>query len=547
MNRKSLLRHSRQIARIEATRSRRQLAHSSVLRALVVLVVVGLAIGSGIAAYGFGTMVRSGQATLPLDTLYLVATGGVLAVLVGIVQRTSRLAERLNTDHLLTTVSARAVVLGVVLAVARRTAVRIAPTAVSVTVGFAVGVGSPVTVLTLLVAVAGLFALTALVGVCLSFAIELLTTRSPRFRRYKNVFVVIGFFLVIVGWSTVGGDLLTGGVLGRLGSAMPPAWFVDLGLLGSPAGPEGWLRGLGALALVVTGLPVLTVVTTVLATRVWETEPVSAAVLHRSRSLVGAGLAERLFAGHVSRPVLTVARKRWLQERRVPQALLMVGYLPLIVLFVLFPALAAGGALLAPILFAFLFATGTGFAFGMQPISTEYSSLPMTLTTITGDQFVRGTMLSGVAIGTPVTTLGTLLLATQAGSPVGNLEAVALGLTGGVLSICGVAVAAVIGMRVSSRELVPAPVPLTSVTMYAEVGSAGFLRMGSLLGLLALVCLPAVCGYLPVVFESGSTMVGVPSVVVRVGSLVVTTLLAGGISIITYQRAVRRFDQYTLS
>jgi len=153
----------------------------------------------------------------------------------------------------------------------------------------------------------------------------------------------------------------------------------------------------------------------------------------------------------------------------------MVGYLPLTVLFVLFPALVAGGALLAPILFAFLFATGTGFAFGMQPISTEYSSLRMTLT-----------------------TLGTLLLATRAGAPVGSLEAVAPGLSGGVLSICGVAVAAVIGMRVSSRESVAAPVPLTSATMYAEVGSAGFLRMGSLLGLLGLVCLPAVCGYLPI-------------------------------------------------
>jgi len=152
-------------------------------------------------------------------------------------------------------VSARAVVLGMVLAVASRTAVRIAPTAVSVAVGFAVGVGSPMTVLTLLVAVAGLFTLTALVGVCLSFAIELVTTRPPRFRRYKSVFVVIVFFLVIVDWSTIDGDMLTGGVLGGLGSAMPPAWFVDLGLIGSPTGPAGWFRGVGALATVVCERP----------------------------------------------------------------------------------------------------------------------------------------------------------------------------------------------------------------------------------------------------------------------------------------------------
>ncbi|WP_273838521.1 hypothetical protein [Halococcus sp. PRR34] len=536
-----------QIARVETTRSRRQLGRSSTLRALIAVVVVVLAVGSGIGAYTFGTLIRDGQATLPLETLYLVAIGGPLALLVGFVQQTSSLMERLSTDHLLTTVSARTVVLGVVMAVSRRTAFRIAPTAVSVAVGFAAGTGSPATALTILVAVAGLFALTALVGVCLSVAIDLVTTRSPRFRRYKSVFVVIGFFLVLVGWSAVDVGLVTSGVLERLASVMPPAWFVDLGLVGSPAGQVGWLRGLGALALVVTGLPVLTGVTTVLATRVWETEPVSAAVLHRSRSLVGDGLAERLLAGHVSRPVLTVARKRWLQERRVPQALLLVGYLPLIVLFVLFPALVAGGALLAPILFAFLFATGTGFAFGMSPIPTEYSSLQMTLTTITGEQFVRGTILAGVAIGTPITTLAPLLLATRAGAPVGSLDIVVLGLVGAVLSVCSVTVAVAIGMRVSYRELVPAPVPFTNTSMYAEIGRAGFVRMGYLLGLLGLVCLPAVFGYLPVVFEPGSTMIGVPSVVVRVGSLGLTTVLAVGVSMVTYRRAVRCFDQYTLS
>jgi len=276
------LRHSLQISQVETTRSRRQLGRSATIRVLIAVTVVVLAVGSGIAAYTFGTMIRDGQAMLPLGTLYLVAVGGPLALLVGFVRQTSSLTERLSTDHLLTTVSARTVVLGVVMAVSRRTAFRIAPTAVSVAVGFAVGTGSPVTTFTILVAVAGLFALTALVGVCLSFAVELVTTRSPRFRRYKSVFVVIGFLLILAGWSAVNAGLVTSDGLERLASVMPPAWFVDLGLVESPAGQTGWLRGFGALALVVTGLPVLTAVTTVLATRVWETEPVSAAVLHLS-------------------------------------------------------------------------------------------------------------------------------------------------------------------------------------------------------------------------------------------------------------------------
>jgi len=538
------LRHSLQIAHVERTRSRRLLGRSSSFRALVAVVVVSLAVGSGLGAYVFGTAIRRGQTSLPLETMQIAVTVGVLALLVGFVQRTSRLGERVDTDHLLTTVPAHEVVFGVVLAVAARTATRVSLTAVSIAIGFAVGAGAPASAVTILVAVAGLFALTALLGVGLSFAVQLVTTRSPRFRRYKNALIVIGFFLVLGGWTAIDLDQLTMGLLRRWLTSLPTAWFVDLGLLGLPAVQSGGLRSLGALALVVGGLPVLTVVTTALATRVWETEPVSSAVLHRSRSLVGDGLAERLFAGHVSRPVLTVARKRWLQERRVPRALMMVGYIFVFALLVVIPVLAVGGVRLAPLLVAFVLAVESGLAFGLTPVATEYSSLPMTLTASTGDQFVRGTLLAGVAIGTPVTGLVTFGLGVL--GPPGVVEAVLLGVAGAVLSVCALTVAAAVGMGVSSRDLVAAPVPLTSSTMYGEIGGAGFVRMGKLLGLVAVVCTPALVGYLSVVFDPVSTMLGVPTVAVRVGSLVVTIGLAVGVSTVAYRRAVWLYDDYTL-
>ncbi len=540
------LRHSLQIARTEATRSRRQLGRSSTIQALIAVVVILLAVGSGISAYTFGTMIRDGQATFPLETLHLVAAGGFLALLVGFVQQTSNLTERIDTDHLLTTVSAHTVVLGVVVAVPRRTVIRIGPTAVSVAVGFAVGTGSPVIALTILVAVASLFTLTALIGVCLSFAIKLVTTRSPRFRRYKNVFVVLAFVLAFTGWIAASADLVSIDLVVRWVTMVPTAWFVDLGLLGMAGSDTNVLRSVGALALFVVGIPVLTALTAGFAERVWMTEPVSAKSLHRSRSLVGEGFAERLFAGRVSRPMLTIARKRWLQERRVPRAIMMPGYLFVFLLGVFFPILAAGEVPgISLVVLVSICAAATGLAFGLAPIETEYSSLPMTLTSVTGEQFVRGTILAGVAIGAPITVVVTLLLAV--GSPLGVLEIVLIAFVGVVLCICSMTLAAAIGMRVSYRGLLPAPLPFTSAIIHAEIGTAGFIKMGEMLGLLGLVCLPAMGGYLLVFLGLGAGAVAVPIALVRIGSLGLTAVLAVGVSILTHRRAVHRFDRYTLS
>lgn len=540
------LRHSAQIARTERLRTRRQFGRSSTFRAIIAVVIVVFAISSGIAAYIFGTIIRAGQATLPLETLSLVATGGFLALFVGFVQQTSTLVERIDTNHLLTTVSARTVVLGVVVAISRRTAIRIVPIAVSGAVGFAAGTGSPVSALTILVAVAGLFALTALVGVCLSFAIELVTTRSPRFRRYKNVFVVLAFVLAFAGWPAASAELVPVALVRDWVSAAPTTWFVDLGLLGMPGSNSNLVHSVGALVLVVVGVPVLTVLTTEFAERVWMTVPVSAKNLHRSRALVGEGFAERLFAGRVSRPVLTVARKRWLQERRVPRAIMMLSYLIIPLFGVFFPILAAGEVPgISLVVLAVICAAGTGLAFGLTPIETEYSSVSMTLTSVTGEQFVRGTALAGVAIGAPLTVIVTLLLAV--GSPLGVLETLLIAFVGVVLCICSVLLASAIGMRVSYRDLLPAPLPFTSATIYGEIGRAGFIKMGVMLGILGLVCLPALGGYLFTFLASGTSLEGTPIAVVRVGSLGLTAVFAVGVSIVTYRRAVRRFNQYTLS
>ena len=537
------LQHGVQIARIEWTRSRRQFDRSATLRAILTLGIAGLAVVGGLRAYHVGTAVRQGNTLLPVETLRVAVTAGGVAVLVTFTQRAGRLVNRVDTDHLLTTVTAREVVLGMVLTVSSRTGARLALPAASVAVGFAVGTQRPASALTILGAGAGLFALTATLAVGLRFAIRLVATRSPRFRRYRSALLAVGFFCGLLGWMTLDGSLLGNASVSRWVGALPTAWFVDLGLVGTPW-QAGWLYSLSALVVVAVGVPVLLVVTSALATRVWETEPVSATVLHRSKTLVGDGLAERLFAGHVPRPVLTVARKRWLQERRVPRALLMGGYVLLLAPLVGIALLAVGGVLLAPILLAFILATGTGLAFGLNPVATEYQSLPMTLTTVTGEQFVRGSVLSGVAVGTPVTAILTGLLSVGVSPTL--LEPAVLCLTGAVLSVCATTVATAIGMQVKYLDLFPIPVPFTSTTMVGEIGRAGFVRMGTLVGAMGVVCSPAVSGSLPEVVEPAATMAGLSPVAVRVGALLVTVCLAVAATAVAYRHAVRSYDQYTL-
>lgn len=545
MSPRSWFRHSVQIARIEWTRSRRQRDRVSALRAGLVVVVFCFSGVGGIGAYSIGRAIHHGHATLSLGGMQVAATVGFLMLLWQFAQQTSAQLERINTDLLLTTVPAREVILGVMFFVYSRVAGPLSLPLLCVAGGFALGTQSLASALFLIIAVTGFLALAALIGVGLSLATELATTRSPRLRRYLKRFPVVAFVLLLVVWTQLVDGSVPIDLLLRFLGDIPSAWFVDLGLLGTSGVQSDFLRGIGALGLLGGGSPLLMVIVIVLAKHIWATEPVSAATLHRSRSLVGEGIAERLFADRVSRPVLTIARKRWLQERRVPRGLLIGGYMLLILPIVYLPILAAGEIpAIAPILLAFVCAAGVGLAFGIALLGVEYPVLSMTLTTVSGQQFVRGTILAGVAIGAPVTAVVTLILGL--GSPLGPIEAIGVALASVVLCGCSVTLAAAIGMNVSYHDFWPIPIPLTSAVAYGEVGRMGFIRMGVLLALVGLVCLPAFVGYLSAFFAPVATALDIPPAVVRGGLLVLTTATAVTVSIPAYRRAVVLFDQYTL-
>jgi hypothetical protein len=489
--------------------------------------------------------VASGRFTVPVGQARLVAVTGAFLFVWTAAQRTARIRERFSTDHLLTTVRAREATLGVTLTVYAQVGHRLSVIVLGVVAGFGLGTGSPATGLALAVAVTSLVTLAVVIGVAFSFAAQLVTLRSPRLRRYRNYTYLLGFVVGLIVWSVVVQGPVSNDLLAEWASVVPFAWFVDLAFL-PMEGVDGHVaRAVGELAATVLGAPLLPGVTAVLAGRVWTTDAVPSTATHGSHALVGSGLAERIFAGWVARPVLTVARKRWLQERRVPIGLLSQGYLLILAPVVYLPILATGTVLrVSVVALAALCAVGTALDFGVELLGTEYESLPMTLTAVSGRQFVQGTILAGTVISTPVTIVSVVGFGVW--SPLGVFELLAIGLVGIVLSVSSALVAAAFSLRASYYDFLPLSVPLTDMTVYTD--RRGFFRIGVVLAFVSIVCLPVVAVYsLADVGWTGSAMLDPSSAPVRAGALLATLLLAAGVAMHAYRQAVRSFDAYTLT
>jgi ABC-2 type transport system permease protein len=539
-------RHSVQIARTERTRSRRQLGRSSTWRAVIALVLVGLSIAVGGSAYAIGHGLSRGELTLPLGIMQAATTVIIVLSLTTVTHRASVRFERVDFDHLLTTVPPRDVVLGVAGFLYSQFAVLLALPVGSLAVGFALGRRAPKSALTIVVTIGALLALIVVASVTLSLTGEYLALRSPRFRRYRTIIVYSPLVLV---WLIVTGPLVPLSRLVVWFQLVPLAWFVDLALIGAPGVRSGLLRSVGAMCLLAGGLPGLTVAATALGERVWGADAISATAIHRSRSLVGDGLAERVFAGWISRPVLTVARKRWVQECRVPRAFMMIAALLLCIgsgvgVYALSPAPTPA---VTPLLIAFACAIGSGLGFGEYVLAAEYPSVPMTLTTVSGSHFIRGTLLAGLVIGVPLTTV--LTVAAGVVSPVGALELVLVTIVGVLLCGCSVTVAMALGMQFTYTEflLLPITLPLSSVRrIYGRMGKAPLLSVGTAIGVIGLISLPAFVSYLSVVTEPLAMTLGITPATVRIGALVVTMSLAVVVSVLAYRRAVTRFNEYSL-
>lgn len=546
MNTPDWVRRSRWIARIERTRRRRQFGRSTTVNVLRAIAIVGLSIIGGVVAHEIGRQLVRGALTIPLDVVRAATTAIVVLTLTTMTRRASTRFDRIDFDHLLTTVPARDVVLGVAGFLYSRYAMRLALPVVGVAAGFTLGGRAPISLLVIVLTLVALLALVVMASVTLSLVGEYLALRSPRYRRYRTV-LVYGPLVLLMFVLTSPGISIDRVVVWL--QSIPIAWVVDLALLGAPGVDVGVGRSVGAICLLVGGVPALTLAAAALGDRVWGVETVGSASLHRSRSIVGDGLAERLFSGWVSRPVLTVARKRWVQEPRLPRGVTTIAAVLLLVGngVGLYSIATFGIPAVTPLLIAFACAVGTGIGFGEYVIAMEYPSLPMTLTTVSGRQFVRGTILAGLGVGVPLTTLFTIVAGIV--SPVGVLEILLIIVLGNVLCGCSVVVAIALGMRFEYTEflMLPFKLPLASIRrVYGRIGRSAFLSVGTGIGVVGLVTLPAFLSHLPAVVTPLTTRLGTTSATVRIGALVVTAVLAVAVSVRAYRRAVDRYDEYTL-
>ncbi|WP_436911222.1 hypothetical protein [Halosimplex marinum] len=453
--------------------------------------------------------------------------------------------ERLNPDLLLTTVPASTAALGLLGFVCARLLAALAVPTLGVGVGIAVGLRSPTVALTVALAFVCIAALAAAVGTTSRLAARLVALRFARARHYRDLLVVFGWIPLVVGAMVLQELSLSVAPAVELFGAVPLAWFVDLALVGALDGTVGSARHtLGVFALLGTTLPVFAAGTTVLARRVWERDAAGSAGTRGSRSLLETGVVERLVGERIPRATHTVARERWLMERRVPQGLLSTGYALLFMGVVGFPLVAlAGGTATVLVFFAVTLGLVTGVAFAADPIGSEYRALPMLFTSVTGRQFVAGLVLAAAAVGIPLSTAVIVPLGLVGSVGIGRTLAIAL--LGGAVCACTASVAAMVGLGAERVEYAPVPFFFTDVPIYAELGAGAFLRHGLVLAIAVLASAPAFVGTAPPVSERIAA-VGVPTGAVHVGSLLLAVVLAAAVARTAFETAVQRFREYQL-
>ncbi|WP_245779404.1 hypothetical protein [Halostagnicola kamekurae] len=505
-----------------------------------------------------------------------------------IAQRVVSARPRIDAEPLmLTTVSARTAAFGLLIAEMLRL---LAHTAISILVLTGVSVallGSPVSVL-LLPVVAVLFAATVVVtGSLVGYAIALLVATSPFVARHKTILGTAATLLAMGGYF-----LFLYPQVGGLSQAalawFPLGWLADLAVVGTPF-VGSTIRAVGVLAgsaaLLVSGGLLIERATVAF----WFIEPVdpqtagdqplpdqttgNKTTRPRTRDTLADAVAPLTIPQFVSTPVRRVAEWAIMRTRRDPNRLMFL-FIPVFAIGspLVNTAVQSGsiGTIAAP-LSAVALPWIAGSLFAMNPLGDEGSVLPVTLTAVSGTQYVRGLIIPGLVFSLPIILLVTGLAGVLSPYTIG--EQFGLVVLSVYLTCIATTVAPAIGMvfprfsaiRVGQSQDVLPP-RMTAVAVHALLTALP----GALLAALvvaprtARAVLAGVFGLVPtVLFEllSGSAdgllataaetfrTIGERIQAVDPGQLQLAGggfLLLGGVlcSYLLYQTAVRRFNQY---
>lgn len=581
-------RHALRIGLFEFRRSVRALWQDKARFALTTLGTVIPSLITLAAAFLFADAIReiSGVA-VPDIARGMIALFWLFGVYL-VAQRVVSARPRIDAEPLmLTTVSARTAAFGLLVAETLRV---LANTAVPILVLTGVGVvllGSPAS-LVLVPAVAVLFASTVVVtGSLVGYAIALLVATSPFVARHKTILGTAATLLAMGGYFLFLYPQITG--LSQAALAwFPLGWLADLAVVGTPF-VGSTIRAVGVLV----GSAVLLVSGGLLVERatvaLWFIEPVNPQAegdqspperaagdetpAPRTRDALAAAVAPLAVPNVVSTPVRRVAEWALMRTRRDPNRLMFlfipvfaIGS-PLVSTAVQSGSIAAIAAPMSAVALPWL----VGSLFAMNPFGDEGPLLPVTLTAVSGTQYVRGLITPGLVFGLPIILFVTGLAGII--SPYTFGEQIGLVALSVYLTCISATVAPAIGMvfprfsaiRVGqSRDVLPPR--MTAVAVHALLTALPGAVLAALLiaPRIARAALAGVFGFVPAVLLgllTGSadgplaTVAGIFRTIgdgiqaVAPGQLQLAGgafLLLGGVlcSCLLYQTAVRRFNQY---
>jgi len=412
MNLRQDLRHGGRIGRAEFVRSVRGYARDT--RRILGLAVALLFFGGNLLfllppIYVLGRSVRS-VSTIP----YFAPAATLLPVglfLIGALRTMERLGSVDTEDLLFTTVHPRAVVVGLITAEIGRLLLWFGVPLVAIAGAFAVGLGSPVFLVTAGIVVVPIVCCMAAWGYAVGIAVLRILRRLPTVRQVLKVGGVLALISIVILSQVAARYLVTGNVsietLLSLISFTPLVDYLALGFVGTPVSTMITPTAVVVLVTWIALTPIGLTVAERQATALWFTDdPVRTGTTDTSSEVA-------VSSGGFSPPQpfswTKAGRIAWgylLRAVRHPQEfshLLMLIFLvgPMAGTFFQsssgerFPVLVAGTGVLFGVYLS-------GATFGLNPLGDDRPQFPLVLLTETTSRtFLRGRVLAGLSVGLP--------------------------------------------------------------------------------------------------------------------------------------------------
>lgn len=397
------------IVRTELRRSKRALSDNTAqVLSIAISGLFFLLIGFGaiVGAFVLGGMLKRGNG-LPFDFAYIRGMATVVFSLptIFVLMRTAQKQSLpSNPDGLLMAITHRDAVVGIVLAEMTKIIGIPMVFVLGIALAFAVGSGSPLSVLLISVSILLLAMLGAVLGFAFGLVILVLLATSAWIARLRTPILVVVFLAYIGVFFTGQWNSITGPLINIL-SATPLSWFADLALLGVNLSEVSVLQATGAVLIAVLGIPAGFGLCSWLAAQLWYITPVESTSGPSESRMDGGSIP------FVSRMNQVRIRKTWLRALRSPIRLIFVIYPIFIMVQPVQQAVRTGTVPSSlPPLITLYGAWAIGAAFSLNPIGDEEPVLPITLTTaVRGRTFIWSLCLAGLVIGLPIVLAGSVL------------------------------------------------------------------------------------------------------------------------------------------